>query len=80
MSSGCGFRILGYLHSCPRCTPVDTPLLLRSPRAAAMTLPARCFRQAMKKMIPRGLKKEQKEEMEYLEKMRTMLEEGKDIR
>jgi hypothetical protein len=31
-------------------------------------------------MIPRGLKKEQKEDMDHLEKITAMLEEGKDIR
>ncbi len=31
-------------------------------------------------MIPKGLKKEQKEELEYLEKIKAMLEDGKDIR
>lgn len=37
-------------------------------------------RQALKKMIPRGLKKEQKEDMEHAEKIMAMLNEGKDIR
>lgn len=31
-------------------------------------------------MIPRGLKKEQKEDMEHAEKIMAMLNEGKDIR
>mmetsp|Transcript_40677 Transcript_40677/g.105167 ORF Transcript_40677/g.105167 Transcript_40677/m.105167 type:complete len:392 (+) Transcript_40677:149-1324(+) len=36
--------------------------------------------EALKKMIPRGLKKEQKEDMEHAEKIMAMLNEGKDIR
>ena len=36
--------------------------------------------EAIKKMIPRGLEKEQKEEMEAAEKVLAWLQEGKDIR
>lgn len=42
----------------------------------------RCSNQyeTLVKMIPRGLKKEQKEEMAALEKIKAWLETGKDIR
>jgi hypothetical protein len=51
-----------------------------SSHATFLTPPPPPVLQGIKKMIPRGLKKEQKEELESGEKILAWLEEGKDVR
>ena len=66
-------------HSAPTDPVADLEIIHGELRAKDLE---RCSNQleALVKMIPRGLKKEQKEEMAALEKIKAFLESGKDIR
>jgi len=68
------------IHVEDRIDPVDDLEIIHSELRAKDLARAQNEHESLKKMVPRGLKKEQKEQMEYLEKIIAHLEAGKDIR
>jgi len=74
------FEDPNVIHVEDRINPVEDLDIIHSELRAKDLKQVQNEHEAMKKMIPRGLKKEQKEDMEHLEKIIALLEEGKDVR
>mmetsp|Transcript_7027 Transcript_7027/g.12755 ORF Transcript_7027/g.12755 Transcript_7027/m.12755 type:complete len:392 (-) Transcript_7027:155-1330(-) len=68
------------IHVEDRIDPVEDLEIIHAELRAKDLARVKTEYEALRKMIPRGLKKEQKEDMDHLEKITAMLEEGKDIR